>query len=257
MNLYFELLKYPVFSIKQVTEFYSDIEAARSAIKRLMKKELVQKIRNNLYTCVSGETGSPVANRFQIASKITESSCVSHHTAAEYYGITNQVYYDVYVSSNTRFNEFEFDGYKYIYVPSKVTDGIDYIQYNGGIKVTDKERTIIDCIKDMDKISGIEEVIATVEMMTKVDEKKLLHYMSEYNNKFLYQKAGYILGIYKENMTLTDSFFNECKEKIGKSVRYLTKDSREGKYIYEWKLVVPNDIEHLKNKKAEHRNGIQ
>lgn len=83
------------------------------------------KIRNNMYTCIGGETGAPVANRFQIASKITPTSYVSHHTAMEYYGITDQVYYDVYVASETSFREFEFDGYTYRYVASKDMEGVE------------------------------------------------------------------------------------------------------------------------------------
>ena len=81
MNLYFELLKKPVFSMEDVNEFYNNMDSARSAIKRLMKDGMVAKIRNNMYTCISGETGAPVANRFQIASHITPTSYVSHHTA--------------------------------------------------------------------------------------------------------------------------------------------------------------------------------
>ena len=91
LNLYFELLKTPVFTVEDVNKYYDNMDSARSAIKRLMKEGIVAKIRNNMYTCISGETGAPVANRFQIASKITPTSYVSHHTAMEYYGITDQV----------------------------------------------------------------------------------------------------------------------------------------------------------------------
>ena len=41
----------------------------------------------------------------------------------EYYGITDQVYYDVYVASETSFREFEFDGYTRRYVASKDSGG--------------------------------------------------------------------------------------------------------------------------------------
>ena len=57
MNLYFELLKKPVFNMKDVNVFYNNMDSARSAIKRLAKDGMVAKIRNNMYTCVSGETG--------------------------------------------------------------------------------------------------------------------------------------------------------------------------------------------------------
>ena len=40
MNLYFELLKQPVFTIENVNRYYEKIESARSAVKRLMAKGL-------------------------------------------------------------------------------------------------------------------------------------------------------------------------------------------------------------------------
>ena len=67
MNLYFKLLKMPVFNVEDVNKYYNNMDSARSAIKRLMKEKMVVKIRNNMYTCVSGEKGLPVADRFQIA----------------------------------------------------------------------------------------------------------------------------------------------------------------------------------------------
>lgn len=37
MNLYFELLKKPVFNMEDVNKFYNNMDSARSAIKRLRK----------------------------------------------------------------------------------------------------------------------------------------------------------------------------------------------------------------------------
>ena len=104
MNLYYELLQYPVFSMKEVNALYSSKRTARAALGKLLKESMVLKIRNGLYTCISGENGGPVANRFQIASAITPSSYVSYHTAFEYYGIADQVFYEVFVGSETRFH---------------------------------------------------------------------------------------------------------------------------------------------------------
>lgn len=247
MNLYFELLKQPIFNMDVVNAFYNNVDSARSAVKRLMKEGMVAKIRNNMYTCISGETGAPVANRFQIASHITPTSYVSHHTAMEYYGVTDQVYYEVYVSSETSFREFMFDGYTYRYIASKSAEGIEKPPYSGGIAVTNLERTIVDCIKDMDKISGIEEVVQNVESVNRMQEKRLLKYLEIYQNQFLYQKTGYLLWRNKEQTGLSDSFFEKCRSEIGKSKRYLTRDQNDGRYDNTWKLVVPKDLEGMKN----------
>ncbi len=247
MNLYFELLKQPVFNMKDVNKFYNNMDSARSAIKRLMKEGMVAKIRNNMYTCISGETGAPVATRFQIASHITSTSYVSHHSAMEYYGITDQVYYDVYVSSETSFRDFIFDGYTYRYVASKNSEGIEKLPYNGGVAVTNLERTIVDSVKDMDKISGIEEVVQNLESVHRMQEKRLLKYLELYQNQFLYQKMGYLLWQHKEQMELSDGFFDKCKKEIGKSKRYLTRDQKSGRYDGTWKLIVPDNLQYVKN----------
>lgn len=242
MNLYFELLKKTVFNMEDVNVFYNNMNSARSAIKRLIKEGMVAKIRNNMYTCISGETGAPVANRFQIASRISPTSYVSHHTAMEYYGITDQVFYDVYVSSETSFRDFTFDGYTYCFVASKSSEGIEKPPYSGGIAVTNLERTIVDSIKDMDKISGIEEVVQNIGSVHQMQVKRLLKYLELYENQFLYQKMGYLLWQHKEQMGLSDSFFEECKKKIKKSKRYLTHGQIGGCYDDTWKLVVPDNL---------------
>ena len=128
MNLYYELLKKPVFTMEDVNQYYENVESARSAIKRLIKQEIVVRIRKNMFTCISGETECPVANRYQIACAINPTTYISHHTAMEYYGVGNQVYYDVYVSSDKPFTAFEFDGYTYCYVASKCKSGIEEIK---------------------------------------------------------------------------------------------------------------------------------
>ena len=237
MNLYFELLKKPIFNMEDVNEFYNNMNSARSAIKRLMKEGMVAKIRNNMYTCISGETGAPVANRFQIASHITPTS----------YVITDQVYYDVYVSSETSFRDFTFDGYTYCFVASKNSEGIEKPPYSGGVAVTNLERTIVDSIKDMDKISGIEEVVQNMESVHRMQENRLLKYLELYQNQFLYQKMGYLLWQHKEQMGLSDSFFENCKKQIGKSKRYLTRDQEGGCYDDTWKLIIPDNLQNMKN----------
>ena len=69
----------------------------------------------------------------------------------------------------------------------------------------------------------------------------------ELSNQFLYQKMGFLLSGHKEQMGLTDEFFDTCKSHIGKSKRYLTKDMSSGRYVDEWKLVIPENIYNFKN----------
>jgi predicted transcriptional regulator of viral defense system len=162
----------------------------------------------------------------------------------------------VYVTSNTHFNTFEFEEYTYIPVKAKIDSGVVEINYSGGIRITDLERTVIDCIKDMDKISGMEEVLAMIKMTEHLNQKKMLLYMGEYDCQFLYQKVGYLLWSYREKLGLDYRFFEICKSKIGKSSRYLSKDISNGKYNAEWNLVVDEKMTWIKNGEADYHDSI-
>lgn len=247
MDLYYALLKKPVFTIDDVNQFYDNIESSRSAVRRLLEKGRIIRIKKNMYTCISGETDYPIASKYQIGCAITKSSYISHHTAMEYYGLGDQMYYDIYVSSETPFKEFSFEGYNYCYVASKCDSGIEEVMYSGGIRVTTKERTVIDSIKDMDKIAGMEEVIADIDAITRLNEEKLIKFLEVYDNQFLYQKTGYLLLKYQSKLGLSNRFFELCREKAGKSKRYLTKEMTHGKYNSIWGLVVPDNMYNLKN----------
>ena len=75
----------------------------------------------------------------------------------------------------------------------------------------------------------------------------MLKYLELLSNQFLYQKMGFLLSGHKEQLGLSDEFFDACKSQIGKSKRYLSKDMSSGRYVDEWKLVIPESIYNLKN----------
>ena len=126
-------------------------------------------------------------------------------------------------------------------------EGIVFPEFGGGVKVTDKERTIADSIKDMNLIAGLEEVLACVTSVNNIDEAKLLIYLSEYNSAFLYQKIGFIFSEYQAELGISDDFIKMCKDRSGNSKRYLTNGISESRYSGKWKLVYPKNLREMKN----------
>lgn len=237
---YKELSQFPVFSISHVNQLTHNPETSRSMLKRLLQKELIQKIKRNLYTCVNPATGHVIASRYQIASALTSTAYISHHTAFEFYGLTNQVYYEVYVSSQSRFREFEFDNVVYRYVASKSQEGVVQPFNHPGVRVTDVERTVIDSIKDFSRIGGFEELLQSLNRLSYLDEKKLKRYLSLYDLKILYQKTGFLMEKLKSELNISESFISFCYSKIGKSSRYFLGDHFPNvHYIKKWQLIVP------------------
>jgi predicted transcriptional regulator of viral defense system len=131
----------------------------------LIKKDRVRKVRKNIYSVVNPATGQLVATRYQIACAITDTACISHHSAFKYYGLANQVFYEVYVSSKTKFNHFHYNHIDYKYVASRMCEGVVEAKNTTGVRITDLERTVVDSIRDFNKIGGFEELLFILTYM--------------------------------------------------------------------------------------------
>ena len=256
MNIYREMAKLPVFSISDVNKYYGNIESARSAVKRMIASSKAIKVRNNLYTCLIDDSDSrhPVADLYEIACAVTQTACISDNSALEYYGFSSKPRYEVYISSMTRFQDFEYDGRILHHVKPRITEGIISPAENSYIRITDKERTVMDILADLDKTITLEELMKAFRHMARSDsfrlrEEKLLYYLSLYHNQFLYQKTGYILYYFRSPLGLSFRFFSECHKNIGKSKRYLNSDlikeinsdrkKKRYRYNSQWGLIVP------------------
>ncbi len=240
MNTYEKLLQLGVFSLYNVDELYSNRNSATSALRALVKKDLVKKIKKNLYVCNDIETRTPVADKYKIGSSITKDAYISHHSALEFHGVGHQLFFEVYVSSIHAFKPFEFEGITFRYVNSKSLEGVQTHSTNRGVRVTDLERTVIDCIKDLDKAGGIEEFLQCLRLITFLDSNKLMQYLKMYNTQFLYQKTGFIFEHFQDELKLPQDFLYFCKQNIQKSKRYLTEQNEKDlTYNAKWRLLVP------------------
>jgi predicted transcriptional regulator of viral defense system len=240
MKGYKELSEKVIFTFDDALDVFKHKPTAYAALRRLNQKGFLMKIRNNLYSCINPITKSVYADKFQIASSINEKCYISHHSAFEYYGYQNQVYNTVFVSSEKRFNTFEFDGITYQYVKSNSFDGVLEPPYTYKIIITDIERTIVDSINQIDSISNLEELINNISLVPSINPEKLVKYLEIYNLQVLYQKAAYILSLFQDNLKLNHLLFDQLKMKINKSVGYLNEEAKlDGVYISEYQLVVP------------------
>lgn len=243
MKYYEQLVEQRVFDYKDLSEIISENQNTVSSLVRdYTRKHYIEQVRKGLYVVVSMETGAPAANRFEIGSHIIEDGYISHHSAFEYFGFTNQIMYNVQVSGSGRFRPFSFDGYEFQSFKERIKTGV--LWKENGIRVTDIERTILDSVNDLEKIGGLSELYHCLKMIPFLEEEKLLYYMEQYGKQFLYQKAGFLLEHLKFDLKLSDYFFNKCREHMGKSKRYFsdTMNRKMLKYSPSWQLYVPKDF---------------
>lgn len=218
-----------------------------AAIKALMRKGRLIKLKGGLYATINPITQDLFANKFEIATALYKDACVGYHSALEYYGLGNQVYTRVQVFTQKKYPISEINGLDYEFFINDNDDGISVVEHNALVRVTDIERTVIDCVNRLDVSGGIEEVLLAIAAISYCDEQKLLLYLSRLGKKFVYKKIGYLFSIVKPSY-LSDNFYEICKAKMSKRV----DDIRENKnanayYSKEWKLVVPKNILNTEN----------
>ena len=231
-----------IFHKKNVVALIKDENAAKEILRRYKKQGLISHVRRDLYVATDLASKLSIASKFEIASHITPSSYLSYHAALEYHGIAHQVFFELYVSSKELFNNFDYDGISYTFCKSQTEIGIVNPLTDSLIRVTDLERTVLDCINRIDLSGGLEELIECFALITYINENMLLSYLHHFDKQFLYQKTGFILGYFQKEMKLSDTFFATCKSKIGKSTRYLTDNHESDTYFKEWRLCAPRNI---------------
>ncbi len=221
---------------------FKDEKQYSNWISNKLKTRMYIKIRSNLYALVDPSTNDIYSTKFEIASNVSKTSFVCFHSALEYYGIANQVFNDVTVGSLTKFNNFIFNENEFIYKPAKSLALVNNVT-SEGIRVTSLEKTVVDCIDEISFSGGIEEVLNALEQIKYLNEEKLIEALDDYDKIFLYQKVGYLLETYNDQLNLSKDFFDKCKTHLTIKVNYLMKDEfKKVSLDKNWNLLVPINI---------------
>ena len=253
MKYYEKMLELGCFNKSKVIELTGSEAAAKSLLYDYQKKGYIEKVKRDFYAVISLETKQPILSRYQIGSQLFSDAAITHHSAFEAFGYANQVFYEVYVATDYRFRDFEYNGILYHRMERNAyTDMVT----NGKLRVTGIEQTIVDSIKDFTKIAGLEEVIRCIMLVPSVKEEKILEALSVYDNKFLYQKCGYILEQLQDELGLSNDFFVYLSRYTAEGKRYLIKENGQNVWNLKWKIYVPADFMHLVDKGVSDYDAI-
>lgn len=232
-----------VFTLKDVAMMCGNVNTAKSLLASYIRRGLVCRIRTDQYAITDIATGLCGVSKYEIAAAVSPSAYISHHGAMEYHGYGHQLFNKMMVCSDTVFRAFSFDGIDYVYHKSATNVGVYSPSTDSHIRVTDRERTVLDCIRDIKYAGGLEELLHCLETIPFLEEWKLSMYLSEFDSAVLYKRTGFLLSLYNDILELSTDFLNICREKSKNSVSKLTPESTE--YNSDWKLYLPNNIHGL------------
>ncbi|GFO97509.1 hypothetical protein ig2599ANME_1713 [groundwater metagenome] len=246
-KIYFSFYEKEVFRSGETYKVTSNKKTARQVLFRLKLKGYVKQIRRGLFAIVPaqmiGKAFTP--DKILIASRLTEPYFLSHHTALEIHGVAQSYLNVAYVSTNKILKPFDFHDISYKFVTTRYLFGVEHIlRGSQKISVSDRERTILDCIRNIEYAGGFEELAKSISAFPSINYKKLLKYLVFFNENSLYHRAGFIFGGLKDELNVPDDFLEKVKEKMSARAYYLIP-GKKGVYFKEWNVIAPKNIKEL------------
>lgn len=106
------------------------------------------------------------------------------------------------------------------------------------IRVTDKERTLIDCIHRPKYAQGWENVFHAIDRIGTLDGEHIYIYLKEYRLKSLVAKTCLILERFSDVLGISDSILGRLHRYLPRSPVSISRTSH-GKLNRRWNVYVP------------------
>ncbi len=246
-----------LFTFKDATEVYSKSNGGLHGLLHiLVKRRWLQRVEKGKYLILpfeAGREGEWTEHEFIIASYLIEPYYIGFRSALNYYGYTEQASRTVFVGSTHRKMKPELDisgvTYRFVYMSEGKFFGDTDIALDGyKIKISEREKTIVDCLDRLEYCGGVSEVAKALSYgRDELDLVKMTHYAVKNRNKAVIKRLGYLLE-------LLDFEANEAIDMLRSNLSsgYSPLDTlgrREGRHIQRWKLLInisQNEISQLK-----------
>ncbi len=228
-------------------------EAVRKLLSRLVEKKWLERLEGGRYLIIPLEAGPESKwseETFVIASQLIDPYTISYWSALNYYGYTEQIPHTVFISSTKRKSKSETEvlgiPYKFITLSSPKYFGLTKIWIaDKQITITDKEKTIIDCLDHPEYCGGIIEAAKGLfnTHQDKIDFDKITKYAQKMKNKTIFKRLGYLSEILDLPLKKQQSIWNK-----NISTGYPLLDptqSKTGKFDTRWNLRVNIEKQHL------------
>lgn len=223
--------------------------AAKKTINNLVRKKWLLQLKRGLYAIVPLDIGvkgadSFAVHNFVIGSKLVEPYYIGYWSALNHYGFSDQIPSATYIATTHAKKKIEVQQttYLFVQVTQKKFFGTTEIEIDGeSVKISDKNKTIADCLDRPDYCGGIDEIGKSIFFSKdEINFKKVKAYAVRMGNLTILKRLGYLLdasGLLKQY----ESVFKSLK--LSKGYSLLDPLSpRTGSYNDKWGLLINVEI---------------
>lgn len=237
-----QLARKKIFTIDEAEKVFDlDRESLRVILSRLEEAGWVERLERGKYMVIplSARKGEYTLNEFVVGSMLVEPYAVAYWSALHYHGLTEQVPFTVFIQTTARRRRLDLRVFGVRYKVVKIVEhkffGIDDVWIDGSvIRVTDREKTIVDCLDHPEHCGGVVEVAKALKNEV-FDYRLLAGYSQRIKNSGVVRRLGYLCDLFDIQIDLP---------KVG-ARNYLYLDPtmpHEGETDSSWRLKVNVDL---------------
>jgi predicted transcriptional regulator of viral defense system len=237
-------------------------------LSRLTQQGIVRRLRRGLYTSVGMLGELEKIHPFAISAYLVQPSAISHWSALQYHGLTEQIPATVMASTPTRVYTPSMRGkhlksglkhawiidnvrYEYITVQQKHFElgdeklGLEKIWIDPYFqtKITDKERTVIDLFVYNKMFGGMSEILGILEDgLASINIEQLVKYALLYDEKSTAKRIGWAL----EQFGIEKNYLQPLLD-IPLASYCLLDPANKTSGTYDSKWMIQNNLSNIKN----------
>jgi len=196
----------PVFEIKHAQRILGKSYVATIDLLRdLVKRKIIVRLKAGKYLIIPQEMGSGkdyLGNWYIAAKEVINSPkyYVAFYSAMNYWGMVTQPLIKIFIATPKRQVVPREMKEKMIFITVKENSiwGIkeEWIERKEKIRISDIEKTILDCLTFPQYCGGITEIAKGIWIVKdKLDQKKLLNYVNIFNKNVVAKRLGYLLEL--------------------------------------------------------------
>jgi len=209
-------------------------------LSRMEEKGFIERIEKGKYLIIplGSEKGKYTLHEFVIASYLVEPCAISYWSALHHYGLTEQIPSTVFVQTPARKKKSMLDifgvNFQIVRVKKDKFFGLrkEWIEETA-ISITDREKTVVDCLDKPHYAGGINEVVKALRDRS-LDPEKLREYALKIDNFAVVRRLGYLCELTGVPISLP----------LPRSKKYLLLDPTMpaiGENNAKWRLVINLD----------------
>ena len=219
----------------------------RPILAELVKRGWLKRLNRGLYMIVPIEAGKErqfTESSFVIAKHLMPDGVISHWSAFNYHGFTDQIPLGVYMSGTRRMRNREVMGLRYTFalISEESFFGHENVWVESEkVPITDAERTLIDALWMPKHCGGMPLILESLDAdsASNLDYGRLNDYLQKLGKTVLFKRLGFIAVFMGWKIPYVEAWLGM----VDKNYNLLDPDGpKRGRVDSKWRLRINVDI---------------